>query len=55
MFVGYAYDHTAVCLQIHPPKISTCYIKQRCKMDEHYVESIYEKTEMYQPWVTDNR
>ena len=23
---------------------STDYTKQRCKMDEHYVESIYEKT-----------
>ena len=23
-------------------------------MDEYYVESLYEKTKMYQPWVPDN-
>ena len=45
MFVGYADDHTGDVYRFSHLKIQ----QQRCKMDEHHVESIHEKTTTHQP------
>ena len=51
MLVGYADDHTGDVYRFIHLKTQHVILSRdaRCKMDEHYVESIHEKTTIHQP------